>query len=63
MNGEMFVKLVIEMRRAQRDFFEKKSYALLAKAKKLERQVDEMISIYQHELHKLTPTQLELDFD
>lgn len=63
MNGEMFVKLVIEMRKAQRDFFETKSYPLFAKAKKLERQVDEMISIYQHELHKLTPTQLELDFD
>lgn len=63
MNGEMFVKLVIEMRKAQRDFFETRSYALLAKAKKLERQVDEMISLYQHELYKLTPTQLQLDFD
>lgn len=63
MNGEMFLKLVIEMREAQRNWYETHKYEYLGKAKKLERQVDEMIAAYHRDLDKLRPKQLILNFD
>lgn len=63
MNGEMFLKLVIEMREMQKKWFDTKKYEYLGKAKKLERQVDEMIAAYHRDLDKLRPKQLMLNFD
>lgn len=63
MNGEMFLKLVIEMREMQKKWYDTHKYEYLGKAKKLERQVDEMITAYHRDLDKLTPKQLVFNFD
>lgn len=63
MNGEIFLKLVIEMREMQRKWYDTHKYEYLGKAKKLERQVDEMITAYHRDLDKLRPKQLMFDFD
>lgn len=63
MNGEMFLKLVIEMREMQKKWFDTHKYEYLGKAKKLEKQVDEMIEAYHRDLDKLRPKQLLLNFD
>lgn len=38
-----FEILVAEMRKAQKDFFRKRDYAILEKAKELEKQVDQYL--------------------
>ena len=63
MNGQKFVELVISMREAQRDYFNSRKYADQNRAIALERQVDHLISIYKDELQKITPRQLEMNFD
>lgn len=62
MNGEMFLKLVIEMREMQKKWYDTHKYEYLGKAKKLEKQVDEMIDIYYQDLDKLRPNQLIFNF-
>lgn len=60
MNLGAFIDLVEEMRTAQRNFFELHQYSWLQKAKKLERQVDNVISVYRDNLKKQAGVQLEL---
>lgn len=63
MNGQHFLRLVIEMRDAQRSWFETKKYFYLNKAKTLESQVDSILELYKDSLEKITPVQMEFDFD
>lgn len=60
MNLGVFIDLVEEMRTAQRNFFELHQYSWLQKAKKLERRVDDIISVYRDELKKQAGVQLDL---
>lgn len=60
MNLGAFIDLVEEMRTAQRNFFELHQYSWLQKAKKLERQVDDVISVYRDDLKKQAGVQLDL---
>lgn len=60
MNLGAFIDLVEEMRIAQRNFFELHQYSWLQKAKKLERRVDDIISVYRDELKKQAGVQLDL---
>ena len=60
MNLAVFIDLVEEMRTAQRNFFELHQYSWLQKAKKLERRVDDIISVYHDNLKKQAGFQLDL---
>ena len=62
MNGQAFLRLVIEMRYNQRMWYETHEYPYLNKAKTLEKQVDNILDMYKDSLEKITPTQLELTF-
>lgn len=63
MNSELFLKLVIEMREAQKNFFIGHDYHWLQKVKALEKQVDTAIETYKDNLKKLQPIQLDLFSD
>lgn len=55
-----FVELVAEMRAIQRDYFSTRSISSLKKSKKLEKRVDQSISIIRNELVNGRHIQLEL---
>lgn len=63
MNGQAFIQLVIEMRAAQKCWFETRKYVYLNRAKRLEAQVDNILTLYKDSLDKITPTQMEFNFD
>lgn len=63
MNGQAFIQLVIEMRAAQKCWFETRKYVYLNRAKELESQVDNILSMYKDNLDKITPTQMQFNFD
>lgn len=63
MNALAFIQLVIEMRAAQKCWFETRKYVYLNRAKQLESQVDNILSMYKDNLDKITPTQMQFNFD
>lgn len=63
MNGQAFLQLIIEMRAAQKCWFETHKYVYLNRAKELESQVDNILTLYKDNLDKITPTQMEFNFD
>lgn len=63
MNGQAFIQLVIEMRAAQKCWFETRKYVYLNRAKELEAQVDNILTLYKDSLDKITPTQMQFNFD
>lgn len=60
MNIKIFIDLVESMREAQRSYFNTRDFKMLNEAKKLERRVDEAISIYRADLEKQAGVQMEL---
>lgn len=60
MNIKIFIDLVQAMRDAQRSYFNTRDFKILNEAKKLERRVDEVISIYRADLEKQAGVQMEL---
>lgn len=63
MNGQAFIQLIIELRAAQKCWFETRKYVYLNRAKELEAQVDNILTLYKNNLDKITPTQMEFNFD
>ena len=63
MNEKAFIDLVIEMRFAQRSWYETHEYIFFNRARNLERQVDRILEMYKDSLEKITPTQLNFNFD
>ena len=63
MNGQAFIQLIIEMRAAQKSWYETHKYVYLNRAKELEAQVDNILTLYKDSLDKITPTQMEFNFD
>ena len=63
MNGQAFIQMVIEMRAAQKCWFETRKYVYLNRAKELEAQVDKILTLYKDSLDKITPTQMQFNFD
>lgn len=63
MELENFVNLVAEMRQTQCEYFATKSYIALKKSKRLEKRVDECVSIYRNEKLNGRSTQLELGLE
>lgn len=60
MNIKTFIDLVESMREAQRSYFNTRDFKMLNEAKKLERRVDEAISIYRADLEKQAGVQLKI---
>lgn len=60
MNIKIFIDLVESMREAQRSYYNTRDFKMLNEAKKLERRVDEAISIYRADLEKQAGVQMEL---
>lgn len=60
MNIKIFIDLVESMREAQRSYFNTRDFKMMNEAKKLERRVDEAISIYRADLKKQAGVQMEL---
>ena len=60
MNIKTFIDLVESMREAQRSYFNTRDIKMLNEAKKLERRVDEAISIYRADLKKQGGVQMNL---
>lgn len=63
MNGQAFIQLIIEMRAAQKSWYETHKYVYLNRAKELEAQVDNILTLYKDSLDKITPTQMQFNFD
>ena len=59
MNIKTFIDLVESMREAQRSYFNTRDFKIMNEAKKLERRVDEAISIYRADLEKQAGVQME----
>lgn len=51
------------MRAAQKCWFDTHKYVYLNRAKELESQVDNILTLYKDNLDKITPTQMQFDFD
>lgn len=49
MDKDVFVNLVEELRKTQREFFATRTHAVLQKSKALEKRVDEAIAAYRRE--------------
>ena len=63
MKNAQFISLVENMRLAQSEYFQTRTYASLMKAKSLERQVDRELPSIKRQENENLPTQLELSFD
>lgn len=63
MKTAQFICLVENMRLAQNEYFQTRTYASLIKAKSLERQVDRELPSVKRQENENLPTQLELSFD
>lgn len=62
MDKNVFINLVEELRKTQREFFATRSHAVLQKSKDLERRVDEAIAAYRREQASDGYKQANFDF-